>query len=139
MNIADCLIFGWPNAQYSVGETYDSLIWISQDIPKPTLDEIEAAWPNAQLKISINQYTKAIDNMLDDVAIEKSYKGQSSIVSYINSTNDAWKAEALVYIAWRDNVWIEAYAIMQEVQEGQYPSPSIEEFLLNLPKIVWPN
>lgn len=43
MDIATALLFGWPGKAFSVGETYESLVWLD-DSPKPTLEAIIEAW-----------------------------------------------------------------------------------------------
>lgn len=89
------------------------------------------------LKILIVKYKKAILQLLDDVAQEKNYNNQHSIVSYVNSTNVDWANDAMIYIRWRDNVYEEALFIMNELLSGERRAPTVEDFLSELPLIDW--
>lgn len=55
MDIFNILRYMHPNAQFSMGDTYDSIVWDSQDIPKPTLQEIESAYPDYQFYLFKNK------------------------------------------------------------------------------------
>lgn len=50
-----------------------------------------------------------------------------------------WAAEAAVFVAWRDAVWLYAYAEMDKVLTGQRPQPSIDDLIAELPAIEWPS
>lgn len=76
--------------------------------------------------------------MLDAKAQERRYDGAVSISTYVNSTNPQWAAEASAFVAWRDAVWAYAYAELAKVGLGQRPQPSVDEFLGELPVMVWP-
>lgn len=53
MDIAKALAFGWPNEQWTLsGDSYDGLNWQSQ-YPKPSLQELEAAWSDYILRRSV--------------------------------------------------------------------------------------
>jgi hypothetical protein len=42
------LVANYPDAEWTLnGDTYDGLTWLS-DTPKPTQDELDAAWPTVQ-------------------------------------------------------------------------------------------
>lgn len=43
MDISKVIQFKYPGTQWSIGETYESLIWHSTEVSKPTLEEIELA------------------------------------------------------------------------------------------------
>lgn len=48
LDYAKCLVFLNPNAEWSMnGNDYSSLEWLSED-PKPTEEEIIAAWDQAK-------------------------------------------------------------------------------------------
>jgi hypothetical protein len=48
MDIPAILTARWPGAAWSLnGDSYEGLDWLD-DAPKPTLDELEAAWPEIQ-------------------------------------------------------------------------------------------
>lgn len=44
MDIVKALLHKYPGKQFSIGETYESLIWHELEDEKPTLKELEEAW-----------------------------------------------------------------------------------------------
>lgn len=95
--------------------------------PEPTLEEI------------IERYQWAIEGHVNAVAQERQYSGAVSCASYVNSTNGQWAAEAAAFIAWRDAVYIYAFAELDKVQNGTREQPTIEAFIAELPDIDWPS
>jgi len=47
-----------PKAEFTVGETYDSLNWLSADQGKPTEAEFDTALANFKLQYSGNEYAR---------------------------------------------------------------------------------
>lgn len=86
---------------------------------------------------SISDYVAAIEDHIDATAKAKSYGGAVSLASYVNSTVPQWAAEAATFVAWRDNVWVYAYAEMGKVQAGTRSQPSVVELIAELPPIQW--
>ena len=74
-------------------------------------------------------YNRAVQNNFENVAKSWGYDSMISAVSYANSTNTQYKAEAEALILWRDSCWSMAY----EVEAGKLPS-SVEAFMSLLPK-----
>ena len=58
-------------------------------------------------------------------------------MTYATSTNAAWQAEAVAFIAWRDAVYASAISTFSQVESGSIPAPTIENFLAGLPSINW--
>nr|WP_321525797.1 hypothetical protein [uncultured Cohaesibacter sp.] len=83
-------------------------------------------------------YTKAIQTMLDQAAIERRYTSGDTMATYVNSTNAVWAAEARAFVAWRDAVWAYAYQQLAFVQSGERAQPTVEELLAELPSAAWP-
>ena len=65
--------------------------------PPPTIAQIQA-----QLEAAVQTY-------LDSKAKSKGYDSANSCISYLNSTNAIWKADATAMNAWRDAVWSYCY------------------------------
>ena len=78
---------------------------------------------------TIAQYEAAAQENLDSVAKQWGYSSIVAAVSYVNSTNDQYKADALALIAWRDAYWTKAY----EIESGTLPKTAAE-FVALLPK-----
>lgn len=83
---------------------------------------------------SIDAYKSSAQTQLDSLAKSWGYDSLISASSYETSTNVQFKAESLVLIAWRDEVWGSAYALLANVQSGKKSAPkSVDDFLAGLP------
>lgn len=82
-------------------------------------------------------FESAIQAKIDDVAKAKNYADGTAFASYSTSTVPQWKTEAETFIAWRDAVWIYAYAELDKAMTGQREIPTIDAFLTELPAIQW--
>ncbi len=89
--------------------------------------------------LTAQQKSEYIQAFIDSTAQSKDFADGVACASYATSTSEAWAAQALAFIAWRDNVWTYSYAEFAKMESGQRPVPSIDEFLTELPTIVWPN
>lgn len=83
-------------------------------------------------------YEASIQEIVDDTAREKQFRDGVTLASYANSTVDLWASQALAFIAWRDNVWQYSYSELSKVLAGDRAQPTIADFLLELPEMVWP-
>lgn len=102
---------------------------ITNDEGKPVLaDPI----PPTQEQI-IKQYEKNIQSLLDTFAKERDYDDITSLVSYINSTNETFKAEAKRGIYLRDLIWTKFYEIINKAET----LPKFEELKTELPQLTW--
>lgn len=88
--------------------------------------------------LTVDNFRRAIQAHVDATAQARSYGSGLTCSTYINSTNSAWAAEAVVFVAWRDAVWTYAYAELAKVEAGQREQPSIAEIVDELPAIGWP-
>lgn len=82
-------------------------------------------------------FTDAIQNYLDTTAQERRYDNIFTAISYVNSTDEIFAREARACLEWRDKVWRTCYNILDEVEAGLRPIPTIEELIEELPKINW--
>jgi hypothetical protein len=87
---------------------------------------------------TITDYENAIQNLVDGTARERQFRDGVTLASYIGSTIPKWAAEAMAFVAWRDNVWSYAYGELGKVQAGQREQPTVEEFLAEIAPIAWP-
>lgn len=83
-------------------------------------------------------FQAAIQVHVDAAAVAKLYNDGNALAGYVNSTVPQWAAEAQTFVAWRDAVWLYAYAELDKVQNGQRPVPTVDDFLAELPGIEWP-
>lgn len=89
--------------------------------------------------LTANEKAEYIQKHIDVIAQEKEFGDGFACASYASSTNELWAAQALAFIAWRDNVWAFSYAEFAKMENGERPVPTIEEFLTELPIMNWPN
>ena len=86
----------------------------------------------------INSYTESIQEFIDGVAMEKSYKSSLNCASYANCTVPQWKSEADSFIAWRDAVWLYSIGELAKFQTNERPLIPVQQFIQELPAIQWP-
>ena len=86
----------------------------------------------ARAKASI---TRAIDVHVEAQAHALQYNGAAHLASYAASTVPEWAAEAQAFVAWRDDVWQAAIAMLADA-EASGEVPSVEDVLAALPE--WP-
>jgi len=87
---------------------------------------------------TLEDYKRAIQALIDATAREKKYDDGKSCATYVNSTVQQWAAEAAAFVAWRDAVWAYAFTELDKVLNEERPQPTVEEFLLELPAMQWP-
>ena len=97
--------------------------WLTLDEPQPLTED---------------DYRRAIQRLIDAHAQSRRYDNGNSLATYATSSNPDWAAEAAAFVAWRDAVWAYAYAEMDKVLAGEREQPSVEDFIGELPQIVWP-
>lgn len=90
------------------------------DPPLPTLEEYDAA-------------------MEEHLRQERDARGYTTREpdSYLTSSVPRWSQDAKDWVAHRDEVMEYALELINEVQAGLREPPTMEEFLDNMPKIVW--
>lgn len=84
-----------------------------------------------------SDYAAAIQSFVDETAKAKGYANGGTLSGYVASSVDAWASEAATFIAWRDAVWLYAYAELAKVQSGQRQQPTIQELMAELIPINW--
>ena len=91
--------------------------------PPPTPEQMQAG------------YTAAIEAHVDATARARGYTSAVSCATYAASTIPAWQAEGAAFVAWRDDVWTAALAMLAAVQAG---GAIPESPIAGLPEMEWP-
>lgn len=136
-------VLGYMGLEYNLrgDRDYDPQIDINDlDLEcanKPSNYEFHVVASLALNQQMIKNYSSKLQNKINEKAQEKSYEDGFACASYINSTNDAWKAEATQFIAWRDSCWQYAHDIQTKVESGEIQPPSIEDFIAGMPTLIW--
>lgn len=97
--------------------------------------EMKAAKAQADLMAT---FQTAIQEHVDQAARSRQYNDGVTLASYTASTIPTWQADAVVFVVWRDAVWVYAYAELDKVQGGERDAPTVEAFIAELPAIAWP-
>jgi len=84
-----------------------------------------------------NEYTKAMEDLMDTKAKSKGYDTRYTAALRTNSTVSKFKAEGQAYMEWMDNCYEIGYQILADVKAGTRTLPSIDNFLAELPELVW--
>lgn len=83
--------------------------------------------------------TQQVQERLDNFAKTRNYDNCLSACSYVASTNDKFKNEAIYCIGSRDQTWLKCAEILNDALAGNRPMPDdISDFANELPALVWP-
>lgn len=86
---------------------------------------------------TIARYTEALTALLDSEAQSKRYDNRITC-SLRAGYAGPFQAEGTAFAIWMDTCNALGYTIMQEVIDQIRPMPTIEEFLAEMPEMVWP-
>lgn len=115
------------NADFQIYQT-----WLEEgNVPQPVDAETVE---QAQARI-----TQQVQERLDNFARTRNYDNCLSACSYVASTNDKFKNEALYCIESRDQTWLKCAEILNDALAGNRPMPNdISDFENELPALTWP-
>jgi len=108
---------------------YDGTNWAApaESASPPSLPEL------------LEQARRLVEDHVNEVARTRRYTDAVSCASYVASTNTTWAAEAAAFVAWRDTIWAQIYALEDKALAGEISTvPTAEELIAGLPKIAWP-
>jgi hypothetical protein len=86
----------------------------------------------------LKNYKNALQQHFNMVARQKDYASNEDCASFAGSTNVDWKEQAIAFINWRDDAWTYALNVLSQVESGAIDAPTIDEFINNLPSMIWP-
>jgi len=87
--------------------------------------------------VTMADYEAALGRHVELAARARGYKGAASCAGYAASTVPAWAAEAAAFVAWRDQVYLEAFEALA-VMQGGGATPSVGALVASLPPLAWP-
>jgi len=85
----------------------------------------------------IEYITNFVQLYLDNSAKERNYDSILSLCTYVDDPDSQFAAEGLAGIKFRSSVWRTCYNILGEYETGQRSKPTVDDILLELPKLVW--
>jgi hypothetical protein len=107
----------------------------------PDPSKIITAQQKAELALAAleAQFSGVIQSHMDDTARSRRYDGIHAAISYRDDPNPQYAAEAQALFLWRSAVWTYSYAELDKVKTGLRGIPSLEDFIAELPHVVWPD
>lgn len=136
----EVLTAGAPKPGYYVNAVWQNGIpvdWQASQIPNT---EAPRWWsgvprdPAPPPALTPEAVAAAVDAIVEAAAHSMDYKSVANCISYVNSQNPAWAAEAQALSAYRDGVWLAVYTI-----DLKAPPHSIEEVFAVLPQFTRPD
>jgi len=126
-------------------EVSPTMIWV--DCPDDCIpgwdfvngDVVRPVIPEKTLPEILHEFNQGLQNFINSVSMQKQYESALHCATYATSTVAEWAAEAQAFIAWRDSVWTYSYAELAKFENSERQPVSFEDFLTELPAIVWPN
>ena len=85
-----------------------------------------------------SKFLQAVQGHLDTTAQLRGYDGILSACTYATSTNATFAGEGQACVNWRDTVWTYCYTELAKVEAQERPIPNLQDFLVELPDMVWP-
>lgn len=104
--------------------------WIKNHIDESELTKVETRYylkghekpePSEAEIISrkIDEIDKALEDLMDSTVHQKNYKNIESCVSYYNSDDDEFRADARAALRWRDDIYSTARYVRDKVLAGE--------------------
>ena len=90
--------------------------------------------PAPRLAAHVEACRQAIDAHVEARARALNYNSAAALAGYVGSTVPEWAAEAAAFVAWRDAVWVTAFAMLGAADPMR--PPGVEDVLAALPE--WP-
>lgn len=112
------------------GDTWDGSVFTKPEAPVLTPAEYEAR--------AIALFSEAVQDHLDNEAIEHVYDGILSLCTYVSSPSDKFSSEGAAGVSWRDACWSYTYQVLADVKAGDRTEPTVKELIAELPDMVWP-
>ena len=101
-----------------------------------TWDTAASAWV-ADIAPALLSLEQKVQQYLDQKAQAKGYDSAASCISYLNSSNATWKADAIAMNTWRDDVWNFCFTNEASVKAGTTPLPTSTQLIAALPAAPW--
>lgn len=106
---------------------------------KPAGSSIQEEWEPWGVEQKIMEIQSRLQMVMDSKAAERGYDNIFTALTYIDSKNPKFKAEALALKDWRDEMWTEGYDYIDKIEKGEFEVPNTwEDVEKLLPKFEWP-
>lgn len=85
----------------------------------------------------VKEIQNNVQELLDDIAREKSYDNGFALASYSDSSNERFQSEAMQFIAYRDQCWLKCYELLDRYKAGEIERPDPDFIYDYLPSFRW--
>ena len=112
-----------------IGDTYKDGVLTPREpipLPVPMLDQVK------------KYYILLSQSALDKTAQERQYDNIASLCSYVNDINPKFKAEAEAGLVYRSAMWTYYSSVFDGITDITN-LPKMQDFIKNMPTIVWPS
>lgn len=101
--------------------------------------EMTPAGIKAQQDDLTENFRRIIQERLDNKAKERGYDHILSLSSYSDDPSERLAKEGQAGKRWRSEHWEKSFTIMKDVFDGKREIPTEEEFITELPAMLWPD
>lgn len=117
----------------SPGEWYSSS-WSKQR------SKIVEVWKEWDVDMKVPTIQTCVQQLLDSTAAERNYDNIFTALTYLDSKNPKFAAEAAALRDWRDAMWTKCYEYLAKVEAGEIVIPdNWEAVKAELPSFEWPS
>ena len=93
--------------------------------------EVQPSPPNP-----VDMLTQALQAEMDAKARTLGYDDIKAAISYRGDPNTKFATEAEALFLWRSAVWTQAYALLEQVQQGEAQFPTVQDAIDMMPALV---
>ena len=122
---------------WTIRDKFSDVVDEDGNVVKTVAEQIQEM-RDAEAKALQDTYVNAVQAHLDAEARTRNYDSILSLCTYATSTDVKFAAEGQAGVAWRDAVWAKCYSTLVDVATGVRTQPTVEEFIAELPTIIWP-
>lgn len=112
-----------PNIQQYIETNFDALMTQAKQAEKQAL---------------MTRFERLLDKHINAVAQAKGYDNRITASLRAAATDSPWYAEGIAFVSWMDSCYAKCYVIQDELETGQRTLPTDDEFLAEMPEMVWP-
>ena len=111
------------------------------DLTEDEIQEVQqrqAAWEANEIPRTIESVLEAVRAHICKIATERGYINCTNCASFQNSAIQSMKADADIFVLWRDAVWNLVMEQIDLYKESGRNFDDIPAFIQELPGITWP-
>jgi hypothetical protein len=112
-----------PNLEQYIETNFDALMLKAKQAEKQSL---------------MLHFEQLLDNHINIIAQAKGYDNRITASLRAAATDSPWYAEGVAFVTWMDSCYAQCYVIQAEIESGQRTIPTDDEFLAEMPEMVWP-